>query len=77
MTFQKNPQNPKTLSNSLASCEIPGKIREICAEKWRNGVKFCKILRKSAKFDDILKIGAKDCKIPQIQLHSCVDFQKC
>ena len=35
-----------------------------------------KTLRTSANFDFFLKIGAKDCKIPQIQLHSCVDFQK-
>ena len=66
---------------SLAFCEMPEKIREICAEKWRNaiGVKICKELAKSSKIDDILKIGAKACKIPQIQLHtsSCVDFQKC
>ena len=46
-------------------------------------LKFAKICEKllvslvSAKFEDILKIGAKACKIPQIQLHSCVDFQKC
>ena len=62
---------------SLAFCEIPGKIREICAEKWRNGIKICKMLRKSAKFDDILKIGAKACKIPQVQLYICVDYQQC
>ena len=29
----------------------------------------------SATFDDILKIGAKACKIPQIQLYICVDIK--
>ena len=69
----KNPQNPKTLSNSLASCEIPGKIREICAEKWRNGVNICKNLRTtSAKFDDILSYLENWCEGLQNSTDSAV-----
>ena len=40
-----------------------------------NGVKICKIC-KSAKFYDILEIGAKACKIPQIQLYICVEHKE-
>ena len=60
--FQKSAKS----SDYDELCEIPGKIREIRGEKWRNRVKICKHLRKFAKFDEILKIGAKACKISQI-----------
>ena len=44
------------LGNSLAFCEIPGKVGENSGEKWPKWVKICKFRRKST---EILKNGAK------------------
>ena len=53
------------LSNSLAIREIPGPFYDICVEKMRKSElnKNCKIWR---ILDEILKIGAKDCRSPRI-----------
>ena len=47
---------------SLTFCEIPEKIREICAEKWRKGVK----IRKNKKLQKLAKICKKPAKIDDI-----------
>ena len=42
----------------------------------RQIAKLSEILQNLRKFDEILKIGAKDCKIPQVQLQNHVQFEK-